>query len=209
MPKFQQQERYIYLFIMSDNFINNPFIDQLDKENVDILNNNTMPFETEEDLKAKEEKERKRQNSLNNLKTFKPYSELSPEELERQKNVVEKAKKGRTLQAQKERSMKESAKQLLKARVSRDKIEKYLGADADLDGIETMQDLIMARMFREILENGNTKAAEFIRDTSGNKPISSAELDIRADIITAADRALIEKVSDRLGLVDITDDDDK
>ena len=103
MPKFQQQERYIYLFIMSDNFINNPFIDQLDKENVDILNNNTMPFETEEDLKAKEEKERKRQNSLNNLKTFKPYSELSPEELERQKNVVEKAKKGRTLQAQKER----------------------------------------------------------------------------------------------------------
>ena len=97
---------------------------------------------------------------------------------------------------------------LLSVKVSRDTAKKWLGEDYDVDGIETMQDLITARMIRETLENGNAKAYELVRDTSGNKPISAAALDITADIVTAADRALIEKVADRLGVVDITDEKD-
>ena len=102
--------------------------------------------------------------------------------------------------------MKESANVLLAATVSTEYAQKILGADADLTGIETMQDLMIAKMLREVAENGNAKAFELIRDTSGNKP--TAEIDIRADVVTAADRALMDKVADRLGLVNITDDDD-
>lgn len=150
----------------------------------------------------------KRQNSLNNLKPFKPYSELTPEEQQKQRELLSKGGKARTEQINRQKSMKESAQVLLSVKVSRDTAKKWLGEDYDVDGIETMQDLITARMIRETLENGNAKAYELVRDTSGNKPISAAALDITADIVTAADRALIDKVADRLGLVNITDDDE-
>ena len=66
--------------------------------------------------------------------------------------------------------------------------------------------MIVAKMLREVVENGNAKAFELIRDTSGNKP--TADVTITADIVTASDRALIEKVADRLGVVDISDEND-
>jgi len=181
-----------------DNNTKTNLIDQKSIDNVE--DNNTM---SEEELRAKEER---RQNSLNNLKPFKAYNSLSPEELERQKEITNRGAKNRGILAQKEKSMKDSAKYLLRARVSREQCEKYLGPGVSLEGIDTMQDLIMARMFKEILENGNTKAAEFIRDTSGNKP--TAELNVKADVISTNDRALIDKLTNRLGLVDIIEDDD-
>lgn len=189
-----------------DNTIKNPFIDQQNSENsIDNINNISM---SDSELLALQEKERKRQNSLKNLRPLRPDNELTPEEIERKKEIIRSGAIARNKQAAKQRSMKESTKQLLQAKVTKDYAKKILGDDADLENVDTMQDLIMARMLREILENGNTKAAEFIRDTSGEKPVAAAALDIKADIVTAADRALIEKVADRLGMVDITNDDD-
>lgn len=178
-----------------DNTIENNILTKENSENVVVDGNISMS-----------EKERKRQNSLNNLKPFRPYSELTPEEQEKQKEYLSKGGKARAEQINKRKTMKESAQVLLSAKVSKDYAQKVLGEDADISGIETMQDLITARMLREIVENGNAKAFELIRDTSGNKP--TAEVDIRADIVTASDKALIDKVADRLGIVDITPDDD-
>lgn len=182
--------------MVSDNTIENNKLDKVNSENVDIVDNYDP------------EKERKRQNRLNNLKPFRSYSELTPEEQEKQREILSKGGKARTEQINRQKSMKESAQALLSVKVSRETAEKWLGENYDVSGIETMQDLITARMIRETLENGNAKAFELIRDTSGNKPISAAALDIKADIVTAADRALIEKVADRLGMVDITDEND-
>ena len=198
------QEGYIYYLNSMDNTIKNPFIDQQNSENsIDNINNISMP---NDELLAIQEKERKRQNSLNNLKPFRPYSELTPEEQEKQKEYLSKGGKARAEQINKRKTMKESAQVLLSAKVSKEYAMKVMGENYDVTGIETMQDLITARMILETLENGNAKAFELIRDTSGNKP--TAEIDIRADVVTAADRALMDKVADRLGLVDITDDDE-
>ena len=44
---------------------------------------------------------------------------------------------------------------------------------------------------------GDTKAAQFVRDTIGEMPVTKQE--IKADVMTEADRALIEKLSEKMG----------
>ena len=182
----------VKVFDMSlDNTIENNMMTKLNSENVED-NNNIL--------------EDKKQKRLNNLKPWKPFTELSPEEREEQRKIASLGGKARTEQINRRKTMKESAQILLSQTVSTEYAQKILGENADISGIETMQDLITAKMLREILENGNAKAFELVRDTSGNKP--TAELEVRADVVTASDRALIDKVADRLGLVNITDEDE-
>ena len=64
----------------------------------------------------------------------------------------------------------------------------------------TVYDLIQAVAAGRAL-GGNMKAYELIRDTYGDKPIDKVSLE--ADIMTAADRALLEKVSSRLADPDL------
>ena len=173
--------------MLSDNNVKNYIVDSKNVENID-----------NGDISTTENK------GISNLIPLKPDSELTPEEIQRKHDIVVAGGKARAEQRRQQRSMKESAKILLNMSVSKGLAKQTLGKDADISGIETMQDLLIARMIREALENGNTKAAEFIRDTSGNKP--TAELEITADIVTAADKALIDKVANRLGMVDITDE---
>lgn len=69
-----------------------------------------------------------------------------------------------------------------------------LEIDADssiLECIVTAQTMIAGGTTK-----GSTKAAEFLRDTIGEKPVDKAE--INADIITAEERALLEKVNARI-----------
>lgn len=64
----------------------------------------------------------------------------------------------------------------------------------------TVYDLIQAVAAGRAL-GGNMKAYELIRDTYGDSPVH--KVDISADIMTAADRALLEKVSNRLADPDL------
>jgi hypothetical protein len=43
---------------------------------------------------------------------------------------------------------------------------------------------------------GDTKAAQFLRDTAGEKPAEA--LDLNANIMTEADKALIDKLKSRM-----------
>lgn len=66
----------------------------------------------------------------------------------------------------------------------------------------TQYDLIMLSMINQA-RNGNIQAAIYIRDTFGDKPIN--EVHNVNEIISDNDKALIEKLQQRLNIVDIED----
>lgn len=99
----------------------------------------------------------------------------------------------------KKKNLKELAGMLLDTRiVDRARIE----AVAEEMGIEipnndvTVGLSILLSMAREA-QDGNYKAAEFIRDTSGQKPVNEVTLD--ANVMTDADRQLLDNVLKRQG----------
>lgn len=133
-----------------------------------------------------------KEKSLANLK---PFSELSPEE---QKAIRSKGGIARGEQRRKQRTMKEQMLALLNTTASREQAQKYLGADAEklTEDDMTFQGLMTAKMWQEATQNGNAKAAEFCRDTSGQRPKDL--LEVSGNVITDADRALMANLSKRL-----------
>jgi len=87
------------------------------------------------------------------------------------------------------RSFRETFDTLLRKRADTETI-----AALNLDSTATNQDAIAAAMAIEA-RNGNTKAAQFIRDTIGEMPTIKQE--VTADILTAEDRELLEKIRNR------------
>jgi len=87
------------------------------------------------------------------------------------------------------RSFRETFDTLLRKRADTETI-----AALNLDSTATNQDAIAAAMAIEA-RNGNTKAAQFIRDTIGEIPVVKQE--ITADILTTEDRELLEKIRSR------------
>lgn len=94
---------------------------------------------------------------------------------------------------QKKQSFADAIKKALYSKAPRKTCEE-LGLDLEssmLECIVAAQTVIAADQGK-----GSTKAAEFLRDTIGEKPAERQE--ISADIITAEERALLEKVNARL-----------
>ena len=139
------------------------------------------------------EKEERKKRRLANLKPFKPFSELTEEEKEKQKQICSNGGKTNRQLYKENKTLKETTLRLLNSTINRETALKYVSEDTlnELGNDITMQDVLTARMIQEVLENGNTKAIEFLRDTSGQKP--TTELEINADVVTAADRALLDK----------------
>ena len=99
---------------------------------------------------------------------------------------------GKALQAnlKERRTLAESREIALRQKASRETIEQYnLPADA------TNQDAITAAIVKQA-GAGNMKAWTALRDTIGEMPVAKQE--ITADVMTAADRALMEKLQRRL-----------
>lgn len=98
----------------------------------------------------------------------------------------------------KKRNAKEIMELLLNCRISRDKAREKLGEYADyLPDDATLYDVVNLRQIMESIE-GSTKSAEYVRDTTGDKPVERQE--ITADIMTDADRELLAKVAKRQGI---------
>ena len=87
------------------------------------------------------------------------------------------------------RTFRETFDTLLRKRADTETI-----AALNLDSTATNQDAIAAAMAIEA-RNGNTKAAQFIRDTIGEIPVVKQE--ITADILTTEDRQLLERIYSR------------
>lgn len=94
---------------------------------------------------------------------------------------------------QKKQTFAEAIKKALYSKAPRKTCE-----DLGLDLESSMLECIVAAQTVMAADQGkgSTKAAEFLRDTIGEKPADRQE--ISADIITAEERALLEKVNARL-----------
>ena len=64
----------------------------------------------------------------------------------------------------------------------------------DKNGKSCLENIIEAMYDRS--QSGDVKAAQFLRDTAGEKPAEA--IDLNADITTEADRALMEKLKARM-----------
>ncbi len=97
---------------------------------------------------------------------------------------------------EKEKNLKEIAQALLKATTGERQKKQILGENyAETFGeLETNGEVMLARMILGAMD-GSFKCAEFVRDTAGEKPKN--EVEVSADIMTDADRALIEKLEKR------------
>ena len=77
----------------------------------------------------------------------------------------------------------------------RRQIDPKLAAELNLPEGITMQDAVTVALMKQAAK-GNVKAFATMRDTAGEMPVTKQE--ITADVMTAADRALMEKLSRRL-----------
>ncbi len=89
------------------------------------------------------------------------------------------------------RTLRELAQAMLQETATKADIER-LGLPEDA----TKGAAILASMMKSAVENENVKAAEYVRDTSGQAP--TKEVKVSADVMTDADRALVEKVKNRI-----------
>ena len=99
---------------------------------------------------------------------------------------------GKALQAtlKQRRTFAESVDAYLRKPARPEDIEKY-----NLPQSATMQDAMDAAIVAQAIR-GNSKAYELLRDTVGEKPIDRQE--ISGNIITDADKSLIDKIQKRL-----------
>ena len=81
-------------------------------------------------------------------------------------------------------------------RTFKEQIDIYLAQKNKSTGRTGLEDVALAMMDRA--QAGDVKAAQFLRDTAGEKPADS--LDLNANIMTEADQALIEKLKNRTGV---------
>lgn len=157
--------------------------------------------ELTEEEKLRKEEAKKRQ--LANLKIFKPYSELTEEELKWQKEQTLKGGKARGEQLTKAKNLKEIGNVILDTKVSREVAERLIGESAELlgDNDLTISAMLMLSAVREGIEQGNIKALEFIRDTTGQKPKDT--LDVNTNVISEQDKMLLEKLAKRQNVLDV------
>lgn len=124
-----------------------------------------------------------------------PASMRSKEELQ---ELSRKGKEAYRKKREVEKNMMEIARALLNTKMKESKVKEILGDSTELlQGDYSLSAVLIMKQIMEAQE-GSTKAAEFIRDTSGNKPVERQE--ITADIMTDADRELLAKVAKRQGI---------
>ena len=134
------------------------------------------------------EKKKMNPNSLKNLKRIEDVNKRCTKE-----EIRERCSKAGKVSAQKKRdtrTMKEILLQLLSEPAPAEEVQKYglpEGASNNL--------LMMAAAAKKAQE-GDIRANEFVRDTIGQMP--TKEVNLSAEVITEADKKLLEKVSKRL-----------
>ena len=163
----------------SDNITDNA--DNTSPDN-DSINNNSSDSEKKDD--------KSKRNGIDNLIPFNQRTE------EHQREIAKMGGKASGEARKKKRDMREVAKAILEHAMNDEQIDEVLGSSKDLlDGDKSVMAVLTARMVQEA-GKGSYKHYETLRDTAGFKP--KDEIGISADIMTDADRELIEKVNSRL-----------
>jgi len=128
-------------------------------------------------------------------------TEDTPKEVaERQREISRKGGEAVQKVLKAKKTMREVTEEFLNKTISQEKARRLIGGDVGelLEGDAiTVNELLTARMVKAVVDEGNVRATEYLRDTSGNKPTERKE--VTANIMTESDKALLEKVSNRLG----------
>ena len=174
--------------------VNNSGIDSPvnDSDNRTVNADNTSPdndsVKNSSDSQNKDDKGKR--NGIDNLIPFNQRTE------EQQREIAKMGGKASGEARKKKRDMREVAKAILEHAMNDEQIDEVLGSSKDLlDGDKSVMAVLTARMVQEA-GKGSYKHYETLRDTAGFKP--KDEIGISADIMTDADRELVEKVNRRL-----------
>ena len=174
--------------------VNNSGIDSPvnDSDNITGNADNTSPdndsINISSDSQNKDDKGKR--NGIDNLIPFNQRTE------EQQREIAKMGGKASGEARKKKRDMREVAKAILEHAMKEEQIDEVLGSSKDLlDGDKSVMAVLTARMVQEA-GKGSYKHYETLRDTAGFKP--KDEIGISADIMTDADRELVEKVNRRL-----------
>lgn len=139
---------------------------------------------------------------LLNLRKRVPFNQM-PEE--KRKEICRKGQKAQQELHGEKKTAKQALENILTLKVTPEIIEKANIDSAVAERLKrdnpnaTMYDLIQAVAVGRALE-GNMKAAEYVRDTHGDKPIDRVE--VTDNVTTEADRELMRSIADRLGQAD-------
>ena len=167
-----------------------------DSDNKTVNADNTLPDNdsTNNSSESENKDDKEKYDTSNNLIPFGSERDNRSKEEVRELNAKGGRKSGET--RRKQRDMREIAKAILEHAMNEAQIDEVLGSSKDLlDGDKSVMAVLTARMVQEA-GKGSYKHYETLRDTAGFKP--KDEIGISADIMTDADRELIEKVNRRL-----------
>lgn len=123
-----------------------------------------------------------------------PFNQLDPEK-HKEYSIKGGTKTQEILQEKK--SLNDIAKNMLSAVLSESQVDEILGDAVNLIGEDRSAGAVMIAKMIQTACAGSFKAAEFVRDTAGYKP--QQQVSIEADIMTDADRSLLEKIERRIG----------
>lgn len=127
--------------------------------------------------------------------------DLSNRTLEERKLIGSKGGKKAQENREAKKNFNELAKSMIETALTDKQARTLLGVD-ELPGFIDENNLnvgaiMIAKGIQECIQNGSFKWFEAIRDTSGYKPKNEVQLE--ADIMTEADRQLIDNISQRIG----------
>lgn len=163
-----------------------------DNDNDNTLNgkeidNNNTDNDTDSNLTGKEK------SIKQGTKNLIPFNELTQEE---QRELAKKGGKRSGEVRRQKKTAKELLETLLNTDMSDDMITDVLGGSQDLLGDNKTAYNVMLTKMLQVACAGDTKAFVALRDTVGDKPADKQE--ITADIMTDADRKVIENIKKRI-----------
>lgn len=120
--------------------------------------------------------------------------DLSQRTADEKREIYLKSQESRKANKEAKKTFNELAKAMLEQSLTDEQIAMVMGDNPNILIDKSVGSVIIGAMIKGALE-GSFKCAEFVRDTAGYKPKN--EVDISADIMTDADRALIEKIDAR------------
>ena len=143
--------------------------------------------------RALAEEKKQRKYSTENLKPLKGGKELSPEERERQKQVRIMGAKAKGAKIAQRKTIREIYTAMLGQNMPADVQPEAVQAFAERAGasIDNYTALAIAMLLKAV--SGDTRAAEFVRDSAGDKPTDQMQV---ATGLTEGDRQMIQKWMD-------------
>lgn len=128
-------------------------------------------------------------------KNLKPMTERTEEE---QKRIAIAGGKASGEARRKKKAIREVCETLLSMQANSG-LKAKINPDIELPEGATVYDVLVASMAQEAID-GNVKAAEFIRDSAGDKPTEKSE--VNASVMTAKDLEILQNVNSRLSAAD-------